>query len=322
MEKNYLKIAGNIHLSYYVEAADELGIDCEILVHGLLAKFSHNGKSWFIINTVTPLNNTPSCTIAKRKNLTNMILEKAGIPVPKQIGIQTEQEAIEFFSKYKSIVIKPTQAIGGHGVSVLPSDEESVRLSYNNAHKASKSKVEPKVIAEQFIMGDNYRLLVLADKVIGVVRRIPAFVVGDGKRRIRDLVEEKNKIRDSKLLQRIVIDSETDKRLGLLGKTLESVPLLGQEIPLRFNANLTTGGSSQECAAEVNSYYIDLAIRAVKTLGLTYAGVDLITPDITEKADCAINEINYNPGLRLHYKPDKGSPVKVAVPVMEHLVNY
>jgi len=153
------------------------------------------------------------------------------------------------------------------------------------------------------------------------VHRTPASVVGDGKHTIKQLVGLKNEERRKRLLHYILIDSETDKRLAKMGKNFESIPLLGQEIPLRFNANLTTGGSSQECYSQVHQYYIDLAIRAVREIGLEYAGVDLITPDISQKADCAINEINYNPGLRLHYKPDFGKAVKVAIPVMEALAN-
>jgi hypothetical protein len=34
---------------------------------------------------------------------------------------------------------------------------------------------------------------------------------------------------------------------------------------------------------------------------------------------CGINEINYNPGLRLHYKVNEGEVVKVAVPIMEYI---
>jgi hypothetical protein len=51
--KEYLKEAGNVHLAYYIEAADILGIDYDILVYRLMAKFTYQDKHWFIINTVT-----------------------------------------------------------------------------------------------------------------------------------------------------------------------------------------------------------------------------------------------------------------------------
>jgi D-alanine-D-alanine ligase-like ATP-grasp enzyme len=317
--ENYLKIAGNIHLSYYVAAADKLGISYEIVVKGLMAKFTTNGRSWFIINTVTPLNSIPSGTIAKRKYLTNFVLSKAGIPVPAQEKIASEETAVEFFHKYKQIVIKPSQAIGGHGVSILPQNETEVRQAFQIAFENSKSKSEIKVLAEEFISGDNYRVLVLGDKVIGVVKRIPAKVTGDGKNTINELIKIENVERQRKLLGSIPVDAETIKKLSHENKDLTYIPKLNEIVYLRFNANLTTGGTTQECADEMCQYYKDLCINAVNACGMKFAGVDLITPDITTQSKCAINEINYNPGLRPHYKPDSGKVVDVALEVMKYI---
>ena len=69
--EQYLKEAGNVHLLYYLEAADILNIKYEVIVKGLMARFEYGNKHWFIINTVTPLVPTPSTTICKRKQLTN-----------------------------------------------------------------------------------------------------------------------------------------------------------------------------------------------------------------------------------------------------------
>jgi D-alanine-D-alanine ligase-like ATP-grasp enzyme len=70
---------------------------------------------------------------------------------------------------------------------------------------------------------------------------------------------------------------------------------------------------------EVGEYYKDLAVNAVKALGMEFGGVDIITTDITQQTKCGINEINYNPGLRLHYKVNDGEVVKVAIPIMEYI---
>jgi len=319
---DYLKIAGNIHLSYYVEAADILGIEYEIEIYRMIARFHKDNKSWRIINTVTPLNSTPSCTIAKRKNLANLFLKNAGIPVPIQEKLADENNAVNFFNQYKDIVIKPTQAIGGHGVSILPKGEEAVRKAFHYAYKSSSTRESTKVIGEQFIRGLNYRLLVLGDKVIGAVRRIPPFVIGDGEKTILQLATEKSLQRERDGYKEILLDEETDKMLSTYGYNLNSIPQRDQQIHLRFNSNLTTGGTTQECLGEIHPYYIEMAINSAKALDLVFAGIDLITPDITKQTDCAINEVNYNPGLRLHYLPEIGQPVKVAVPIMEYISKF
>jgi glutamate--cysteine ligase len=70
---------------------------------------------------------------------------------------------------------------------------------------------------------------------------------------------------------------------------------------------------------EVHDYYKQIAIKAVKIVGSKFGGVDIITENITKPTKLIINEINYNPGLRLHYKVNEGNVVKVAIPIMKYL---
>ncbi|MDD4382307.1 MAG: hypothetical protein PHE21_03120 [Candidatus Dojkabacteria bacterium] len=317
--EQYLKEAGNVHLAYYLEAADELGIEYTVLVPSLIAKFSYNGKHWFIINTVTPLTTSPSTTISKRKNLTNLVLLQAGLPIPKQESLGSAIDAIKFFNKYKDIVIKPAQQLGGIGITLLPENEKQVIEAYNNALENTHAKGNIKVLGEEFIKGENYRLLVVGNEVIGIVWRKAPTVMGDGKSTIQELIDAKNKDRKILVLKPISIDSEVETRLKNQGLTLDSVPKKDQEIVLRFNCNLTTGGTTEECSSIVDPYYKELAVKAVKELDMELGGVDIIAKDITKKDTCCINEINYNPGLRLHYKADKGERVKVAIPIMKYI---
>lgn len=317
--EDYLKEAGNVHLAYYVEAADTLGIKYTIVVRSLIAKFEHNDAHWFIINTVTPLTCSPSATISKRKNLTNMVLSSYNIDVPKQEGLSSVIDAIKFFNKYKHIVIKPSQQLGGKGITLLPETEDQVISAFNAAYEKDRSKGNVKVLGEEFIKGENYRFLVVGDKVVGIVWRKAPTVIGNGKNTIKELIDIKNKERSMLLLKSIPIDSEVEVRLKNANLTLDTVPEEGQEITLRYNCNLTTGGTTEECASIVDQYYKDLAVKATKALGLEFGGVDIIAEDITKPGKCGINEINYNPGLRLHYKVEKGEQVKVAIPIMEYI---
>lgn len=317
--QQYLKEAGNVHLAYYLEAADYLDVEYKILVKGLLADFKYKNKHWHIINTVTPLIPATSTTICKRKHLTNIILAEKGLPVPKQTVIFSPIDAIKFYGEYKDIVIKPTQQLGGAGVTILPQTEEHVLKAYEKALKETESKSQSKVLAEEFVHGENYRFLVLDNEVIGVVRRKAAHVVGNGKNSIRELIAIKNEQRKDSLLKPILLDNEVTLKLQRENLNLESIPQEGQEVILRYNCNLTTGGTTEECMNEVHDYYKQIAIKAVKTVGSKFGGVDIITENITKPTKLVINEINYNPGLRLHYRVNEGNVVKVAIPIMKYL---
>jgi glutamate--cysteine ligase len=317
--EEYLKEAGNVHLAYYLEAADTLNIEYKVLVKGLLAKFKSENKCWHIINTVTPLVSATGTTICKRKHLTNIVLAEKKLPVPKQQLLFSPIDAIKFYAEYKDIVIKPTQQLGGAGISILPQGEEQVLKAYELALMETQSKSQNKVLGEEFIHGENYRFLVLDDKVIGVVRRKAAHVVGNSKNTIRELISLKNTEREKLLMKEIKIDNEVTLKLQRDNLNLESIPKEGVEVILRYNCNLTTGGSTQECMKEVHDYYKQIAIKAIKAVGSKFGGVDIIAENISKPTKLAINEINYNPGLRLHYKVNEGEIVKVAIPVMQYL---
>ncbi len=316
--EEYLKESGNVHLAYYIEAADILGIKYSI-VRPCIAKFEVDDKHWFIINTVTPLTSSPSATISKRKNLTNQVLSSYGIDVPVQVELSSSIDAIKFFNKYKNIVIKPKQQLGGKGITLLPETEDQVIAAFNAAQEMDRSKDNVKVLGEEFINGENYRFLVAGKNVVGIVWRKAPVVIGNSQNTIRELIEMANKERKLLVLKPIPIDTEVEIRLKTANLTLDTVPDEGQVVVLRYNCNLTTGGTTEECASIVDPYYKELAVKAVEALDLEFGGVDIIAEDITKKGKCGINEINYNPGLRLHYKADKGEKVKVAVPILEYI---
>ena len=317
--KEYLKEAGNVHLAYYIEAADILGIEYEILVHKLISKFTYQNKHWYIINTVTPLTNSPSSTICKRKNLTNMVLKDFNIPVPEQRSLNSAVEALQFFNEFKNIVIKPAQQLGGTGVSILPKTEKEVIDAYNTALKENKSQSKSKVLGEEFIKGENYRFLVVGKEVIGMIRRKSAHVTGNGRDSVKELIDKENEKKKEEILKPIVVDNEVITKLKNDNIDLSYIPKENEEVILRYNCNLTTGGTTEECSDEVDQYYKDIAVDAVKAIGLNFGGVDIIAENISRPGKCAVNEVNYNPGLRIHYHVNKGKIVKVAVPIMEYI---
>ena len=67
---------------------------------------------------------------------------------------------------------------------------------------------------------------------------------------------------------------------------------------------------------------IEMAVRAVKAIGLDVGGVDFLTTDVTEsykEIGGAICEVNAAPGFRMHMAPSEGRPRDVGGPVMDML---
>ncbi len=101
---------------------------------------------------------------------------------------------------------------------------------------------------------------------------------------------------------------------------IDSVPEKDVEVAVRLNANLSTGGTTRECLKDFDPYYLELAVKAARSMALTLAGVDLIAEDITDaKAGHVINEVNFHPGMRVHYMVDEGEVVAVARDIIERM---
>nr|MBA3445881.1 cyanophycin synthetase [Gemmatimonadales bacterium] len=91
---------------------------------------------------------------------------------------------------------------------------------------------------------------------------------------------------------------------------------------LRSTGNLSTGGTATDVTDQVHPDNIEMAVRAVKAIGLDVGGVDFLSTDVTESykdVGGAICEVNAAPGFRMHMAPSEGRPRDVGGPVMDML---
>jgi cyanophycin synthetase len=91
---------------------------------------------------------------------------------------------------------------------------------------------------------------------------------------------------------------------------------------LRSTANLSTGGTATDVTDIIHPDNRDMAVRAVRAIGLDVGGVDFISPNIAESYKAvggAICEINAAPGFRMHVAPSEGTPRDAAGPVIDML---
>lgn len=318
------ELTKNAHMAFFILSAIKLGISYKVLIPGLFVEFSKNGKTWRIHKALTPINDSVAMSLASYKNTCNRFLGDNGFPVPAQTHVFSAEEIMKFKedNNLKEIVVKPTRGFGGAGVSIQPHSEEEIRRAFNVAEEKCMSNKQPKVIVEEFIVGQHYRMVVLGDSLVAASERMPAYVTGDGTHNVKDLIAEKNVTLARKGRSKIKLDKEAEKALAAYNHSPESIPKKDEQVIVRFNANMTSGGSTRECLAEVHPEYERMAVSAVKAIGLKLGGIDLITPDISNPdVQYVINEVNHNPGLRIHYMPNHGEPVDVATTIQQYILD-
>ncbi len=266
--------------------------------------------------TVTSLTPHIAVELASDKEETNKILSSLGLPVPQQRLVQSEDGAVQAARRIGyPVVVKPYNANHGRGVSIFLQDEASVREAFQKAKEHSRS-----VLVESFITGADHRMLVINGELVAASKRMPGHVVGDGVHTIEELVAEVNAdprrgIGHEKVLTRIELDHEATRLMDAKGYSRFTVPAAGEMVMLRLTANLSTGGTAADVTDTVHPDNVEMAVRAIKAIGLDVGGVDFLTPDITKSykdIGGAICEVNAAPGYRMHMAPSEGKPRDVA----------
>lgn len=92
-------------------------------------------------------------------------------------------------------------------------------------------------------------------------------------------------------------DPRPEHRIILLGGDLVAAFRKERSTPLA-PANLAAGATWTEETAGVHPRHLDTARRALASLGLTFAAVDLFADDLAQPGPGAILEVNATPGLR------------------------
>src|SRR6202035_2014016 len=275
--------------------------------------------------TMTSRTSALGVDIAGDKKLTTSLLAAAGLPVPRSGAVQSADEATAVAARIGyPVVLKPLDGNHGRGVSVDQRTEDDVRRAYERAIRQTRSGV---VVVESFIKGNDYRVLVIAGHMVAVAERVPAHVVGDGEHTVRQLVDITNRdprrgIGHEKVLTRIKIDDAAEELVKRQGFGLDEIAPNDAVVKLAATANMSTGGISIDRTMEADHDNVEIAEEAARVVGLDVAGIDFLTPDISQpvrETGGAIVEVNAAPGFRMHTHPTEGEPQYVAKAVIDLL---
>ena len=261
---------------------------------------------------ITPL-------IMDNKAVTKQLLQEAGFHVPHGDLYHNAADARADYKRYTKhkIAVKPNTTNCGIGISFIdPNSPDAYAKAIQKAFSHSDS-----VLVESFCSGTEHRFLIIDDKVIGVLKRIPANVTGDGVHTISQLVKLKNRApkNHKHLKNRLKITPVEMAYLKKQNLTPRHIPPNGTTIYLRENSNISSGGDPIDVTDIIHPSYGKIAIRAAKHFDAHFCGVDMLIPHSHTNGTYTIIEMNYNPTLAIHAYPYKGEPRDVATPLLKSL---
>lgn len=294
-QKNFYSLSDRNKKVYF--KANDCGIDSSIWI-----KIADDKELSYIVAMENEIK-IPKTQYLDRSSLQN--LEKASIEIPYPL------------------ITKPANWAHGDWVAIWISKYDellpALEFSFHNP------KTERVIIQEQ-IQGDDFRVIVVWGKFIAAAKRNPPHIIWNWKNTIHELIEIQNNsnFSDNPYSSKgsIKIDSELHNTLKEQGYDMNSILEYDTWIFVRKNANLSTWWTAIDVTDKVHPDVIAEAIQYADILWLWLAGVDIVTNDITkplEDTNGAIIEINNTPGLRMHHFPSEWTPRNVAWALLDYI---
>lgn len=173
----------------------------------------------------------------------------------------------------------------------------------------------PTTVVEQYLEGQNYRVVVVQGKIMSVLQRYAPFVTGNGIDSISSLIDAENDIREAMNLYPCIHPLQkgkvTQKFLKKSGYTLSSVPAEGERVTLFYRISLAPGGVvrtiEQQTIPEANQ---TLFKSVLELFDANILGIDVIFEQGIETdyrdQKCIFLEVNSRPYLKMHNYPRYG----------------
>jgi cyanophycin synthetase len=311
-----------------VDAATRRGIPWQRVGEESFVQLGYGKHRRFIQAAMCEHTSAIAVETAGDKEFTKVLLRQVFIPVPRGEVVLTEEDAIEALDHIGvPCVVKPLDGRQGKGVSLNISTPGQMKHAFVVAREFSE-----KVLVEELFVGKNYRVLVVAQRMVAASERMPANIVGDGRHTIAELIEieNKNPLRGEgheKPLTQIRVDEIMTAYLCKAGLNLTDVPADGETVLLRESINLSTGGTAKDVTDVVHEEVKEMCERAARVIGMDICGVDLVLRDIAAPVERSgaglpgggVIELNAAPGLRMHLYPSEGKPRDVGGAIIEML---
>jgi cyanophycin synthetase len=311
----------NVNRAYseIIKEANKRGINVEVVANKYL-ELELNGVKKIMYYCESEDMSAVTKMVLCSKQDTKVFLKRKKLSVAEGRRFEREdvRKIVRYVKSLGSAVIKPDGGDKGKYVycNIEAGDAKEIISLLPSRYK--------RVVVERFVIGNEYRIYATKLGYTAISVRIPANVKGDGVSSVLKLIEKKNKMRKRRKVRRlqIIID---DIMLGFLnkcGRSLDYVAQKNEVVFLRGNSNVSTGGECIDMTDVAHPSVKEIAMRVLDSIpGLQYAGIDIITADISKDIsnNYTILEINNMPGMGMHLFPDVGRKRNVAGALLDLL---
>jgi cyanophycin synthetase len=283
-----------------IDRAKSLGIrvtDVSNMMLGPFAILEYNGISELVRDGV-PLSfiNLRSEYYCDNKQLTKTVFEKFNIPCPKSILFQKDnfKHLSQHLIEGKRFVCKPMDGTNGDSIRMHISN-----IKHVEDYLSQQSNPKQQFMLEEFVEGQDLRIQVLGGKIVAACIREAAFVIGNGKDKLIELIESrKEQMRIQNPNNHLTIDQSTKGLLIEQKISLYDIPSKNQKIRLKQVSNMAQGGIATDVTDSIHSIFSEWVKQIVDYLKTDYFGIDFVSTDYS------VDPINNTKALEINARAD------------------
>ena len=300
--------------SRVVQEAQRQGIAVSLVSEGLppsgLLQLGTGSRSRIVRYSMVDDDSALGSSVCANKQLSRQLLQRLGIPVPRQVSVAVDADALELQQALDQVgepcVVKPPSQEQGRGVTLGIRGLEALRRAIGKAARFGDASV----LVQQQCSGLCYRLVVLNQRLVRVVQSQPPYVIGDGQRSIAALLEQANGERlqqprppwQPEATRAARLDASACQQLSLQGWTPLSCPAVGEKLVIgAVNPERRSAWVRQELwPRDLHPSFAAMATAVAKTLGMSNLGIDLLSDDISQPLQSpghTVLELNHNQEL-------------------------
>ena len=221
--------------------------------------------------------------IAANKQLTKELFDRIQIPSPGSIvfdnPLKFTQELEDFVANKDKFVFKPVEGTDGEAVIMNVRSMEEVHGLWDEW----KEKFDWFMLEEQ-VSGNDLRIHSIAGKLVAAVFRTPAYVTGDGRSRLFELIEARRRVIESQNPRNeLPIDHAAEVLMKEQGVDEYSVIEEGRRIQLKYVSNMSLGGIATDITEEIHPDYHTWIENIASETGSRIFALDVMTTDYTAK---------------------------------------
>ena len=263
-----------------VELAREAGLAVDVEPEwGYAGRLSTpDGRATCFVGTTLDINPAGASALVADKAFAARFIARLGFPVPKGEAffsdpwcrfVESERD-VEWACRYAArigfpVVVKPNSRSAGAGVAKARNPDE-----LREAAAAVFSLAQDRVaVVQEFLDGEEYRVLLFDGDLIAAYRRTRQAVTGDGRRTAAELLHDS-------AVRGVDAAHRAERTLRRAGIDLDQPLAEGLRVELLDSANLSTGGTAEDVTHRLAPEFAAHLARLAAALNLRLCAVDLI----------------------------------------------